>query len=53
MWMRTHDDPLPPRALAVNLSDRLRRFHAALAAVHLDRRFDGTPRKVAKKTSRQ
>jgi hypothetical protein len=37
MWMRmTPDDPagLPPRALIVNLSMRLRAFHAALVAAH-------------------
>lgn len=38
MWMRmTPDDPagVPPRALVVNLSMRLRAFHAALAARNL------------------
>jgi hypothetical protein len=37
MWMRmSPDDPagLPPRALVVNLSMRLRAFHAALAVEH-------------------
>jgi hypothetical protein len=32
-WMRTENDPpWVPRVLVINLSDRLRRFHAALAA---------------------
>ena len=34
MMMRS-DDPVPPRALAVNLSARLRQFHAALAESHM------------------
>jgi hypothetical protein len=35
-WMRMgRDDPVPPRALVVNLSARLRSFHSALAAVHM------------------
>jgi hypothetical protein len=36
-WMRmTPDDPVPPRALVVNLSARLRSFHCALADAHMD-----------------
>jgi hypothetical protein len=36
-WMTMGpDDPVPPRALVVNLSQRLRAFHAGLAASHLD-----------------
>lgn len=34
-WMMmTPDDPVPPRALIVNLSAQLRRFHDALADAH-------------------
>jgi hypothetical protein len=33
-WMKMDDDPLPPRAVVVNLSARLRRFHAALRAAN-------------------
>jgi len=36
-WMRmTPDDPVPPRALVVNLSARLRGFHRALADAHMN-----------------
>jgi hypothetical protein len=36
-WMAmTPDDQVPPRALVMNLSARLRSFHRALAASHMD-----------------
>jgi hypothetical protein len=41
MRPRSKDDPLLPRLLAVNLSARLRRFHDALADVHL--KFEQPP----------
>jgi hypothetical protein len=36
MWMKMGPhDPVPPRAVILNLSERLRRFHTALVELHL------------------
>jgi hypothetical protein len=52
-WMMmTPDDPVPPRALVVNLSARLRRFHAALAVAH-DLTQPVTAPKPARKKSKR
>jgi hypothetical protein len=53
MRPQSEDDPLLPRVLAVNLSARLRRFHAALAGVHL--KFEQPPivMKAAPRASRR
>jgi len=58
-WMTMGpDDPVPPRALVVNLSARLRSFHAGLAASHLAgprseraAKIDEKPKPAARKRS--
>jgi hypothetical protein len=49
--MRGDDAALPARALAVNLSARLRNFHACLATVHL--KFEQPPIEVPGSVQRQ